>query len=118
MGRALCVMTSCLMLAPRAHAETAGEARFFAECPRRGPIRLHHEEAAWDLHTMLYSTMSMAEIEVLQAADWTADLALPGAPRRPLQRMVQGIRGGYDRLPPWRIRQRVGSWSMRSNCRS
>jgi len=98
------------LLAGRAEAETPAEARFFADCPRRGRIQLHDERRPWDLHTLLYSGLGVLELEVLRVADWAIDLPLPGQPLRPFQRTAQAIRSGYNRLPPWGVRRRVGEF--------
>ena len=91
-----------------AEAQTAGEERFFAHCPRRERLHLHDERRALDLHTLLYTAVGMAELEVWRVADWLIDLPLPGPPRAPFQRTTRAVRSGYNRLPPWRVRQRVG----------
>ncbi|MBI2104983.1 MAG: hypothetical protein HYT90_05345 [Candidatus Omnitrophica bacterium] len=104
-----CLSLAFLLFTAAAEAQTPGEERFFAGCPRRGRIHLHDERRPWDLHTLLYSGLGVLELEVVRVADWTIDLPLPGQ-HQPLQGMVQGIRSGYNRLPRWRLRRRVGEF--------
>lgn len=96
------------MVASVAGAETPGEARFFTDCPRRQPLRLHSDANPWDLHAALYTTVGMAEVEVIRLADWLMDLPLPGPPVRPFHRVVEGLRAGYHRLPGWLVIRRTG----------
>jgi hypothetical protein len=83
-------------------------ARFFSGCPQRDARSIHQEENPWDLHSILYSTAGLLEIEVLRIADWMVDLAVPGRPIRPFQKTVRVFRAGYHRLPDWTLRHRTG----------
>ena len=65
--RPLIVALGLWLMAQPVFAETPGEARFFAGCPRRAAVRLHDETNPWDLHALLYTAMSAAEVEVLRA---------------------------------------------------
>lgn len=96
------------LLAQPVFAETPGEARFFKDCPHRRYVRVHDETRPWDLHTILYTMVGLSEVEVFRAADWIIDLPLPGRPLQPFQRTMWTIRRGYNQLPPWGVRQRVG----------
>ena len=96
-------------LTPPAFPEERGEARFFADCPRRGYVRLHDERSPWDPHALLYTAMGLSEVEIFRAADWLIDLPLP-AQLRLFQRTMRAVRAGYHRLPPWRLTQRVGEF--------
>lgn len=93
-----------------AWADTPGEERFFADCPQRGPIQLHDERNPWDVHTVLYTTLGVSEVEVVRVADALIDLPLPGAPVHPFRRAIDAIRSGYHRLPDWTVRHRVGEF--------
>lgn len=103
----LCAI-ACGLIPARAVAQSPGEERFFAGCPRRDPVRLHHEESPWDLHGLWYTAIGVGEVEVLRMADWIIDLPLPGAPLHPCQRATKALRAGFNRLPRWRLRERVG----------
>jgi hypothetical protein len=92
------------------HAAASGETRFFAECPRRGPISLHHDANPWDPHAILYTVMGASEVEILRLADALIDLPLPGPRLQPFRRLTNGIQAGFHRLPPWRLTQRVGEF--------
>jgi hypothetical protein len=107
-GFVFCAMV-CLM-APGAFAQTAGEARFFAQCPQRQEVRLHREANPWDPHALLYTVLGSSEVEVLRVADWMIDAVIPYASVRPFQRTTQAIRAGYNRLPRWRAIERVGEF--------
>ncbi len=102
------MVLAMLVVASSAHAETEGEKRFFAKCPHRRTVQLHHEGAPFDPHTLLYTIVGVSEVEILRAADWFIDLWLPVPPVRPFYRATQTIRAEYDGLPPWRARQRLG----------
>ncbi len=93
---------------PPTWAQTPGETRFFADCPRRPYRRVHDETKPWDFHAIAYTALGMAELELLRMADWMIDLSVPARRVRPLHRSVQAIRSGYNRLPPWVVRQRLG----------
>ena len=92
----------------RVFAETPGEARFFKDCPHRRYLHLHHESSPWDLHALAYTVVGISELEFVRIADAIIDLPLPGPPWHPCRRTIDAIRGGYDRLPPWRLIQRTG----------
>lgn len=96
------------LAAPRAGAQTSGETRFFRDCPASEAVRLHDEASPWDLHAVLYTAVSVGELEVLRLADWVVDLSVPGASVNPFHGSVQAIRRGYHGLPPWRIVRRAG----------
>ncbi len=97
--------------ASSAFSETAGEARFFADCPARRYVQLHNERNPWDLHALLYSGLGVSELEILRTVDWLVDLPLPGAPLPPFQRMRQAIRSGYNRVHRrWRSILHVGEF--------
>ena len=98
------------VLTPSAVADTPGEARFFKDCPQRHALHLHEERNPWDLHALLYTTLGLSEVEFLRMADGLVDLPLPGHALHPFRRAVVAIRAGYDQLPPWRLRQRVGEF--------
>ncbi|MBI1992124.1 MAG: hypothetical protein HYY90_03265 [Candidatus Omnitrophica bacterium] len=102
----LCVLV--ILIAPRASAQTPGEERFFADCPHGLAVQLHDETNPWDLHAALYTTLGVAEVEVLGVMDWVIDLPFPGARLRPFHRLTSAVRSGYNRLPPWWLRRRVG----------
>jgi len=107
-GCASCVLWG--FRAPGVGAQTAGEARFFAQCPHRQQVRLHREGNPWDPHALLYTVLGSSEVEVLRAADWLIDAAIPYYAARPFQRTTQAIRSHYNRLPRWRAIQRVGEF--------
>jgi len=109
LARFVCCAMGCLM-APGAFAQTAGEARFFAQCPQRHAVRLHREANPWDPHALLYTVLGSSEVEVLRAADWMIDAAVPYSSVRPFQRTMQAIRLHYNRLPRWRVIERVGEF--------
>lgn len=91
-----------------ARAGVMGEERFFAGCPHGTPVRLHDDANPWDLHALLYTVTSAAEVELLLLTDGTLDLLLPGRPRRPLRQAVRGMQRAYARLPQGTLTRRVG----------
>jgi hypothetical protein len=97
-----------LWINPAVHAQDTFEERFFAQCPHRPPIRLHHDASLWDLHAVLYTTANLMELEVIRLADWLIDVSLPGSELRPLERAVNGLRAAYHRLGNSRPVARVG----------
>lgn len=97
-------------LAPTVWAESPGEARFFAECPRRALIHLHDERRPWDPHAMLYMALGITELEVLRVADWAVDLSLLGYRADPFQRTTRAVRAGFNRLPRWTPIERAGEF--------
>jgi hypothetical protein len=98
-----------LALTPaNAFGGTSGEERFFAECPRGRPVSLHNDANPWDLHAMLYTVMGLSQVEILRLADAMIDLPLPGPRVQPFRWLVNGVRSGFHRLPPWRTVQRAG----------
>lgn len=93
-----------------ASADSPGEQRFFADCPQRGWVHLHHEQNPWDLHAILYTAVGLGEVELVRVADALIDLPLPGPSLHPLRRTILGVRSAYHRLPPWTVRRRVGEF--------
>lgn len=100
----VCIITPC------AFAQTGGEARFFAQCPQRREARLHRDANPWDPHAILYTVLGSSEVEVLRMVDWMIDAVVPYYSVRPFQRTTQAIRSQYNRLPRWRVIERVGEF--------
>lgn len=96
------------LLAPSVFAETEGERRFFHDCPHRPATHVHDDRNPWDPHSLVYTTLSVSELEVLRVADWLIDLPMPGEPLHPLQRATRSIRAGFHRLPRWTVIRRTG----------
>ena len=95
---------------PLAHAAPSFEERFFAECARSRRLTIHHEDYPFDLHTILYTSANLMELEVFRLIDWVIDLPFPGKQVRPCEWTIDGIRHGYHRLGTGWPLPRVGEF--------
>ena len=86
----------------------SSEDRFFADCPRGQRVILHDEQSPVDMHSVLYTTLGLLELEVVRVADWLIDLLWPGPGPTPFRKSMRGVRGQFSKLPHWTPVRRLG----------